>query len=139
MKITVYYEDNRDRTTIEVPDEDCEIWVENDYRQRLAVAEDKASVTRRTPQQIMDEECNKPTYNNEHRETRRHVSFDALDPMGDTLIGEYGVDLGLGPDGFEFLESAIEKLRPRQRELLRKVFWEDIRQVDDEKILSEKR
>lgn len=130
MKIAVYYEDNRDRTTIEVPDEDCEIWVENDYRQRLAVAEDKASVTRRTPQQIMDEECNKPTYNNEHRETRRHVSFDALDPMGDTLIGEDGVDLGLGPDGFEFLESAIEKLRPRQRELLRKVFWEDIRQVE---------
>ena len=130
MKITVYYEDNRDRTTIEVPDEDCEIWVENDYRQRLAVAEDKASVTRRTPQQIMDEECDKPTYNNEHRETRRHVSFDALDPMGDTLIGEDGVDLGLGPDGFEYLERAIEKLRPRQRELLRKVFWEDIRQVE---------
>ena len=78
----------------------------------------------------MDEECNKPTYNNEHRETRRHVSFDALDPMGDTLIGEDGVDLGLGPDGFEYLERAIEKLRPRQRELLRKVFWEDIRQVE---------
>ena len=108
MKITVYYEDNRDRTTIEVPDEDCEIWVENDYQQRLAAAEDKASVTRRTPQQIMDEECNKPTYNNEHRETRRHVSFDALDPMGDTLIGEDGVDLGLGPDGFEYLERAIK-------------------------------
>ena len=27
MKITVYYEDNRDRTTIEVPDEDCEICI----------------------------------------------------------------------------------------------------------------
>ena len=38
MKITVYYEDNRDRTTIEVPDEDCEIWVENDYQRRLAKA-----------------------------------------------------------------------------------------------------
>ena len=39
MKITVYYEDNRDRTTIEVPDEDCEIWVENDYQQRLAAVQ----------------------------------------------------------------------------------------------------
>ena len=75
MKITVYYEDNRDRTVLDVPDEECEAWVETDYRQRLAAAEDKSSVKRRTPQQIMDEECNKPTNNNEHRETRRHVSF----------------------------------------------------------------
>ena len=29
MKITVYYEDKNSKTTIEVPDEDCEIWVEN--------------------------------------------------------------------------------------------------------------
>lgn len=92
MKITVYYEDNRDRTTIEVPDEDCEIWVENDYQRRLAEAEDKSSVVRRTPQQIMDEDCNRPTYNNQHAETRRHVSLDALDPMGDTVIGTEDVE-----------------------------------------------
>ena len=63
MKITVYYEDNRDRTTIEIPDEDCEIWVETDYQQRLAAAEGKTPVTRRTPQQIMDEEYSPPVEN----------------------------------------------------------------------------
>ena len=127
MKITVYYEDNRERTTIEVPDEDCEIWVETDYQKRLDAAEDKSAVTRRTPQQIMDEECNRPTYNSHHRETRRHVSFDALDPQGDTLAGPDSIDLGLVPDGFEDLYRAIGKLQKRQQETLRKVFWEEMK------------
>ena len=61
MKITVYYEDNRVRTTIEVPDEDCEIWVESDYQRRLAAAEDGETVYRRTPQEIMDEDFNSTT------------------------------------------------------------------------------
>lgn len=56
MKITVYYEDKTHATTLEVPDADCEIWVETDYQQRLAAAEDKSTVTRRSPQEIMDEE-----------------------------------------------------------------------------------
>lgn len=130
MKITVYYEDNRDRTTIEVPDEDCEIWVENDYQRRLAAAEDKSSVVRRTPQQIMDEDCNRPTYNNQHAETRRHVSLDALDPMGDTVIGAEDVEPDFSSNDYAELYRAIEKLRPQQRELLRKVFWEDLQQVE---------
>ena len=130
MKITVYYEDNRERTTIEVPDEDCEIWVETDYQKRLDAAADKSTVTRRTPQQIMDEECNKPTYNSHHRESRRHVSFDALDPEGDTLAGSDGIDLGLVPDCFDDLHRAIGKLQKRQQETLRKVFWEDMKQVE---------
>ena len=130
MKITVYYEDNRERMTIEVPDADCEIWVETDYQQRLMAAEDKAAVTRRTPQEIMDEECNKPTYNSHHRNTRRHVSFDALDPQGDTVPGAADIDLGLPPDCFDDLYRAIDMLSEKQRTTLRKVFFEGLKQVD---------
>ena len=129
MKITVYYEDNRDRTTIEVPDEDCEIWVENDYQQRLAAAEDKSTVTRRTPQQIMDEECNRPTYNNQHAETRRHVSLDALDPQGDTLAGAEDIESELLKNDYAGLYRAIDELLPQQKELLLKVFWQEVQQL----------
>ena len=130
MKITVYYEDKYDRTEIEVPDEDCEIWVETDYQQRLAVAEDKSSVTRRTPQEIRDAECNRPTYNSHQTETRRHVSIDALDPQGDTLPGAADVETDLFDEDYAELYRSISKLRPQQRELLRKVFWEDMRQIE---------
>lgn len=130
MKITVYYEDNRERTTIEVSDEDCEIWVESDYQRRLAAAEDGASVTRRTPQQIMDEDFNRPTYNRHHAETRRHVSLDALDPMGDTIIGEKDIKPDFDEGEYAELYAAIKKLTPKQQELLKKVFWEGVRQVD---------
>ena len=130
MKITVYYEDKRDVTVLEVPDEECEIWVETDYRQRLAAAEDKSSVKRRTPQQIMDEECNKPTYNNQQRETRRHVSLDALDPLGDTVVGTEDVEDDFGEDEYSDLRSVIAELSPEQQELLRKVFWEGMDQIE---------
>ena len=130
MKITVYYEDKYNRSEIEVPDEDCEIWVETDYRQRLAAAEDKASVTRRTPQEIMDEECNRPTYNNQQTETRRHVALEALDPEGDHLADSQDVEADFREEDFAELYRAIEKLRPQQRDLIRKVFWEDMKQIE---------
>lgn len=88
MKITVYYEDKNHPTTIDVPDEDCEIWIEDDYQRRLSAAEDKSSVNRRTAQEIMDEDYNKPTFNSHQKETRRHVSMDALD--SDTRMRQAG-------------------------------------------------
>ena len=130
MKITVYYEDKYNRTEIEVPDEDCEIWVETDYQQRLAAAEDKSSVTRRTPQEIMDAECNRPTYNNQQTETRRHVCLEALDPEGDHLAGTEDVETDLFDEDYADLYRAIEKLRPQQKELLRKVFWDGAKQAE---------
>ena len=58
MKIIVKYEnDNVSRApiemAIEVPDDQCLNMVEEDYRQRPESAEDKSSVTRRSPQEIM--------------------------------------------------------------------------------------
>ncbi len=75
MEIIVKYEnDNVNKApiemTIEVPDDQCLNMVEEDYRQRLEAAEDKHSVTRRSPQEIMDEQFNKPLYNLWHRENR---------------------------------------------------------------------
>lgn len=75
MQIIVKYEnDNVNKAPIEmkieVPDNQCINMVEEDYRQRLEAAEDKHSVTRRSPQEIMDEQFNKPLYNRWHKENR---------------------------------------------------------------------
>ena len=110
MRIEVYYEDKNNPTILDVPDDQCEIWVEDDYRRRLAEAEDKSTVAKRTVQQIMNEEFNNTTFNNNQTETRRHVSFDALEELGIDFVGEQGVKI----DGEEFAElrDAIAKLKP---------------------------
>lgn len=131
MKITVYYENRNHPTKIDVPDEDCAIWIENDYLRRLSAAEDKSSVTRRTAQEIMDEDCNKPTFNSHQRETRRHVSMNALDPEdkhltdGDDILQEL-----IKREGYEELHAAIRKLQPQQQELLHQIFWEGMKQKE---------
>ena len=128
MRIEVYYEDKNNPTILDVPDDQCEIWVEDDYRRRLSEAEDNSTVEKRTVQQIMNEDFNNLTFNNNQKETRRHVSFDALEELGIDFVGEQGVTI----DGEEFAElrDAIAKLKPEQQELLKKVFWEEIKQVD---------
>lgn len=65
MKIRIMY-DNKP-TYLEVPDEDCTVMIDMDYEDRLSCAEDKETVTRRSPQEIMDERFNKPDYNNWHK------------------------------------------------------------------------
>lgn len=129
MKIYVYYEDKRHPIELDVPDAQCEIWIEEDYRRRLSAAEDKSSVARRTAQEIMDEDFNKPTFNNNQTETRRHVSLDALNADGNLVAASESVE-PVEADRYEDLQRAISKLKPRQRELIKKVFWEDIRQVE---------
>lgn len=130
MKITVYNEDKNHLTIIEVSDEECEIWVENDYSQRLSAAEDKSSVQKRTPQQIMDEECNKPTFNNNQTETRRHVSMNALDPDERYIADAADIQSDLFADDYTELYRAIEKLKPRQKELIYRVFWDGLKQAE---------
>ena len=130
MKITVYYEDKTHATTLEVPDADCEIWVETDYQQRLAAAEDKSAVTRRSPQEIMDEECNKPTFNSHQRETRRHASLEQVDLDGCFLVGAEDVETDLLKENYEELNRAIAGLSPQQQELIRKIFRDEMKQAD---------
>ena len=131
MKITVYYEDKYHPTILDVPDADCEIWIEDDYRRRLSTATDKSSVTRRKAQEIMDEDYNKPTFNSNQRETRRHVSINALDPEDKHLSdGSDILQELIKHEGYEELHEAISKLQPQQQELLYQIFWEGIKQKD---------
>ena len=94
MKITLYYEDKNHPTVLEVPDEECSVMVETDYKQRLEVAEDKSSVLRGSVQEILDEEVNKPTFNRNRAETRRHIQMSALG--GDETLSEMPDMLGDG-------------------------------------------
>lgn len=130
MKITLYYEDKLHPTVLEVPEEECTVMVETDYRQRLDEAEDKTTVKRRTAQEILDAEVNAPTFRRNRTETRRHVhlSVDALDRRRADAMPDVPTDL-LGEDYSE-LHRAIAQLRPQQRELLRRVFWEGVRQAE---------
>ena len=130
MKIIIYYEDKNHPTILDVPDKECEIWIEEDYQRRLDSAADKSSVYRRTAQEIMDEDYNKPTFNSHQRETRRHVSLDALDPLGDTVIGAEDVESTVCQEDYADLYDAISKLKPKQQELIKKTFWEEIKQVE---------
>ena len=133
MKITLYHEDKNNRTVLEVPDEECNIMVEADYHRRLNAAADKSVVKYRTPQEIMDEDFNKPNFNNHHSETRRHASLDALVALEES--GNQAASLDIPTDEYVDLHRALAKLEPRQRELLRKIFWEGMKQreiADDE-------
>lgn len=131
MKINVYYEDKNHPIELDVPDAQCEIWVEDDYRRRLSAAEGKATVTKRTAQEIMDEDYNKPTFNNNQTETRRHVHLDALDPEDKHISDGTDVlaDL-IKKEEYERLYVAIGKLQPQQQELLRQIFWEGVKQKE---------
>ncbi len=134
MKIKLYYESKLDKDTVilDVPDSECEVMVETDYQQRLAQArpEERAAVSRRDPQTIVDEECNKPTFNSHHRETRRHVPLEALDPEGDHIPDDASLEEAAFSDDWDDLYRAIERLRPQQKELIRKVFWDETTQAD---------
>lgn len=83
MKIRVKYEndkENKDPITVEidVPDDECTVMVEMDYQKRLNEAEDDELVERRDAQTIMDEEFNKPLYNNWHKAHRHRGTVKKL-------------------------------------------------------------
>ena len=124
MKITLYYESKNHTTVLEVPDEELTIMVENDYRQRLDAAEDKSAVCRRSPQEIMDKEFNEPTYNKNRAETQPHKYTG----KGCAQM-EAAVPFGTRPEYID-LYRAIEKLQKQQQELVRKIYWEGIKQVE---------
>ena len=135
MKVRMYYESKLDKDTIvlDVPDDECEVMIENDYRQRLEQADpqDKARVQRRDPQTIIDEEFNKPTFNSHHTETRRQIAFDALDPEGKHLSdGTDFTEEMIRSADMKLLHRAMKHLWPEQRELLKMVFCENKSQTE---------
>ena len=70
-------------------------------------------------------------YNNDHKETRRHVSLDGMDYEGElfTSVEDTERELLRREDTARLME-AMEALSPSQRELLLKVYFEDQRIVD---------
>lgn len=130
MKIRLYYEDKFHPTVLEVPAEECSVMVESDYRQRLAAADDKSVVERRTVQEILDAEVNAPTFNRNRTETRRHVHLSADDLDSKMVEAMPDVPTDLLACDYSELYRAIGKLRPQQRELLRRVFWEGVKQAE---------
>lgn len=129
MKITLYYEDKNHPTVLEVPDEECTVMVETDYRQRLAATADKSSVKRRSVQEILDAEVNAPTFNRHRTETRRHVQLSTVD-LDRELLGTADVTTDILKKDYTELYAAMDKLQPQQRELLRRVFWDGMKQAD---------
>lgn len=127
MKITIYHEDKNNPVILEVPDEECAIWVEEDYQRRLSQAapEEIPEILRRSAQEIMDEDYNKPNFNSHHKETRRHVSLEAMNQDSNLIPAASDVESEIFKEDYEALYRAISRLKPTQQELLRKVYWQE--------------
>lgn len=70
-------------------------------------------------------EMDRQEYNNDHAETRRHCSLDALDPEEDTLPSCADVEGKLiMKERNNALYSAIRKLSPEQQRLIYQVYFE---------------
>ena len=135
MKIKILC-DNKP-TYLEVPDEDCTIMIDVDYKDRLSTAEDKESISRRSVQEIMDERFNRPEYNNWHK-FDRHRGQPKKRFCKDGDQQEEGDAMDLFPDNSdeknhalreedEYIRDMIRKtLKPKHAELLIAIYLDDI-------------
>ena len=70
-------------------------------------------------------------YNNDHKETRRHVSLDGMEYEGELFISEADTaDEVERREEMARLFRAMEALTPSQRELVLKVYFENMRISD---------
>lgn len=130
MKVVLYYEDKKHPTLLEAADEEFATMVERDYQRRCDEAGVGEVVSRRSPQEILDEDFNKPTFNRNHAETRRHVLLSAIDPEDRRFVGAKDVESLLLQEDYGDLYRAMGDLRPQQKALIRRIFWGEERQVD---------
>ena len=121
MKIKLYWEDNHEyaKTTFEIPEDDFSVMVELDYQERLEKAEDGEIVERRDPQTILNEEISKKTYNSNHKETRRHASYDKMDAKGGVLC-DSGIARKKNTNGKTYVQ--VRNFLTRQKTLEEEVF-----------------
>ena len=124
MKISLYYENSYQyaRTNLEVPEEEFTMMIEADYEAQKKELAPGMEPRRRSPQEILDERINKPTYNSHKRETRRHVSYEAMDPEGERLDSGYDLEETVISGMASDLREAMKSLTADQRELLRRVY-----------------
>ncbi len=70
-------------------------------------------------------------YNNDHKETRRHVSLDGMDYEGELFASvEDTEDAAERREDMARLFSAMAALSPAQRELVQKVYFEEQKIAD---------
>lgn len=71
-------------------------------------------------------ELDRQEYNNDHRETRRHMSLDGMDYEGALFaaLDDPAADL-LWKEDATRLRQAMETLSPSQQELVRRVYFEN--------------
>ena len=83
VKITLKYDDGKEKVTLEVDADEMEICLENDYQHRLSVAspEERATVRKYTPAEFADR-LNKDERNN-HQKLNRHIAGYIKNPCGD--------------------------------------------------------
>ena len=105
VKITLKYDDGREKVTLYVDAEEMEICLENDYQQRLSVAspEERTTVHKYTPAEFADR-LNKDSYNN-WRLLNRHVSG-----MRKNLCADEGEEPFINPIELVADESAMEEI-----------------------------
>ncbi|KZR58100.1 flagellar biosynthesis protein FliA [Bacillus badius] len=135
MKIRIQHENKS--IYLEVPDEDFTLMIDADYEDRLSSVEDKETVTRRSPQEIMDERFNKPEYNNWHKFDRHRgmpkkpfrkddESEDATDHM-DYFPDNTDEVTRENQEEYEYLCEIIRKtLKEKQAELLIAIFLDGV-------------
>ena len=70
-------------------------------------------------------------YNNDHKETRRHVSLNGMDYEGELFVSAEDTEREAERrEDMARLYSAMEILSPSQRELVKKVYFEE-RKITD--------
>ena len=70
-------------------------------------------------------------YNNDHKETRRHVSLDGMDYEGELFVSAEDTEgEAERREDMARLFSAMEALSPAQRELVGKVYFEEQKIAD---------
>ena len=76
-------------------------------------------------------ELNRIEYNDNHRETRRHVSLEAYDPYG-ALVKDNADPLQevINKEEMDQLHQSISQLTPAQQKLLMNKFWDGMKQID---------
>ena len=76
-------------------------------------------------------DLDRQAYNSDHRETRRHISLNGMEYEGEIFrSGEDPLEEILRRETASRLAEAMERLSPEQRELLKKVYFENIRIVE---------
>ena len=120
------YYDDRHQLNMEISDaEDGSIHIK--LHQPTGIKE--ITVTEATGKEII--EINRIEYNDNHRETRRHVSLEAYDPYG-ALVKDNADPLQevINKEEMDQLHQSISQLTPAQQKLLMNKFWDGMKQID---------